>query len=341
MISWIDDNLIVGSKEAVAATKKDLMDRFDCEDCGDLDEYVGCKIDRIDDGAIKFTQPVILQSFDDEFDLPNESYNTPARAGTVLTKGEPEDALGGQEQTKYRSGVGKMLHVMQYSRPEMYNSVRDLARHMSCATKKHTLAMLRAMKYAASTPNRGLVLRPDARWDGNPDFEFTIGGRSDSDYAKEPVTRRSVSGGRVLLNGSPVMFKSSTQKTVALSVTEAELYAAVLCAQDMLYVMHVMESMGLKVAKPMVLECDNKGAVDLANNWSIGGRTRHIDVRQTFLRELKEEGILIVKWIPGSENDSDMFTKNLEGPLFERFAQVYVGVDEYTPDSLSREGVRE
>ena len=129
------------------------------------------------------------------------------------------------------------------------------------------------------------------------------------------------------------MFKSGTQKHVALSVTEAELYAGVTCAQDMLYVMHVLQSLGLEVELPMVLEIDNKGTVDLANNWSIGGRTRHIDVRQVFLRELKEAGTLIVKWIPGAENDSNIFTKNLDGPLFKRFAQVYCGKDKYSPAS--------
>jgi hypothetical protein len=36
--------------------------------------------------------------------------------------------------------------------------------------------------------------------------------------------------------------------------------------------------MGLKVKLPMILEMDNKGAVDLANNWIIGGRTRHVNV---------------------------------------------------------------
>ena len=36
------------------------MSQFDCEDCGELDEYVGCKITRIGSDAIKFTQPVIL-----------------------------------------------------------------------------------------------------------------------------------------------------------------------------------------------------------------------------------------------------------------------------------------
>ncbi len=46
----------------------------------------------------------------------------------------------------------------------------------------------------------------------------------------------------------------------------------------MLYMKNVLESLGLKVKLPMVLEMDNQGAVYLANNWSIGGRSRHIDV---------------------------------------------------------------
>ena len=72
------------------------------------------------------------------------------------------------------------------------------------------------------------------------------------------------------------------QRIVALSVTEAELIQCVECAQDMLYVMHVLEDMGLKVNKPMILECDNQGAVNIANNWSSMGRTRHMDVRYKF-----------------------------------------------------------
>jgi hypothetical protein len=68
-----------------------------------------------------------------------------------------------------------------------------------------------------------------------------------------------------------------------LSTAEAELVSGTQCAQDMLFVMRVLESIGLKVKKPAILQFDNKGAVDLANNWSIGGRTRHIEVRQYFL----------------------------------------------------------
>eukprot|EP00957_Ditylum_brightwellii_P011861 893952-Ditylum_brightwellii.AAC.1 len=83
---------------------------------------------------------------------------------------------------------------------------------------------------------------------------------------------------------------------IALSVTKAELFAAILCVQNMLFAMRVLNSMQLQVELPMTLFIDNKGAVDFSNNWSIGGRTRHIEVKQYFLRELKEAGLLEIKW---------------------------------------------
>ena len=55
-----------------------------------------------------------------------------------------------------------------------------------------------------------------------------------------------------------------------------------------------------------------------------------MDVRQNFLRELKENGILIVKWIPGSKNDVDLHTKNLAATDFENHVAVHTGEDEYS-----------
>ena len=38
------------------------------------------------------------------------------------------------------------------------------------------------------------------------------------------------------------------------------------CAQDMLFVMHILNSLGSKVELPMILEIDNRGAVDITKN---------------------------------------------------------------------------
>jgi len=187
---------------------------------------------------------------------------------------------------------------------------------MSAPTTVHAEALGMTMKYVTATKNRGLVLSSDTVWDGSKDHKFVIHGRSDSDYAANTDDRRSISGGRVFLDGAPVVHRSATQKFVTLSVMEAEGAGGVMIAQDMLYVYRLLTSMEMQVQLPMVLEMDNQGAVDLANNWSVGGRTRHVDIRQHFLRELKEQGLLIIKHVPGEENDADIFTKDTTPAIF-------------------------
>jgi hypothetical protein len=91
-----------------------------------------------------------------------------------------------------------------------------------------------------------------------------------------------------------------------------------------MYVKQIMEPVKLKVELPMIPEMDNKGAVDLVNNVSVGGRTRHIETRQYYQRELKSKGILIVRWRARSvDMKSDIFTKNLPRPDFQRHAREY------------------
>ena len=95
--------------------------------------------------------------------------------------------------------------------------------------------------------------------------------------------------------------------------------------------MNLLLSLGLSVESTMVFKVDNMGAVPLANTWGVSGRTRHINVRQCFLQELKEKNLIVVKWTPGAEHLADLFTKNLSGPQFEEFSKIFVKEDEYTP----------
>ncbi len=76
---------------------------------------------------MKFTQPGLMQSYNDKFKLPKKSYKTPALVGSVLVAGMKEEALSPAMQKKYCSGTKKAMHAMQYS-------VHDLSCHMHEAT---------------------------------------------------------------------------------------------------------------------------------------------------------------------------------------------------------------
>jgi hypothetical protein len=106
---------------------------------------------------MKILQPVLIQSFKDEFDLKlDEPIATLAVPGSMLSKGEP-DTMPFQ-QFKYRSGVGKLIHLSKWSRPEILNIIRDLSHHMSDPNVKHLQALDRFMAHMVQIPNHGLIL---------------------------------------------------------------------------------------------------------------------------------------------------------------------------------------
>jgi hypothetical protein len=85
-LTWIDDCLFAGDKRAEEAAKEQMKIQFECDDLGELNEYVGCKIDRNED-SVKFTQPVLIQSYENEFELNNtQQVFTPAEQGKALMK---------------------------------------------------------------------------------------------------------------------------------------------------------------------------------------------------------------------------------------------------------------
>jgi hypothetical protein len=286
-----------------------------------MNEYVGCKVER-GIAFVKLTQPILIRSLTDEFNLPDgRAPNTPAEPGTVLPEAK-EQCI--PNATYYRKGVGKLIHLVRWSRPDVWNSVRGLSRHMSKPNNKHVDAMHRVMKYLVAMKDKGLYIQPNQKWNGiDKDFEFIIEGKADADYAKSH-DRKNVSGWCTTLCGAPVTEKSSTQQSTTLSVTESELVAGTECAQDMLYIKKVLESMNLKVKLPMILHIDNKGVVDFTQSWSTGGRMRHVDCRYYFLRDLREAGIIQVIWINSTSNEADLYTKNLDCNTYHKHASMRI-----------------
>ena len=180
--------------------------------------------------------------------------------------------------------TGMLNHMVRWSRLDCQNPTRESSQFMKKSTRMCISHLDRLCNFIVSTKERGYTIRQDnpGSWDGTRDFLFYIEGESDSNYAKDH-SRRSVNGGCTWLNGALIRMFCKMMPIVALSTTEAELFAAVLEAQDMMFAYHIMTSMLLTVELPMLLYVDNQGTVDLANNWSVGGRTRHVDVKQNYL----------------------------------------------------------
>jgi hypothetical protein len=126
--------------------------------------------------------------------------------------------------------------MMKWSRDDILNRVRELSRFLSDPRDIHLNKMHKVMTYVRSKASLGNFFKPDSTWRiTDKSFTVVITGRSDSEYASDPDTRRSVSGGKVFLCEAVIFAFSRMQRCVTLSVTEAEFVAAVEVTQNMLF----------------------------------------------------------------------------------------------------------
>ena len=311
ILVYVDDCLVCGSRDGVKNCIKDIKNRFNISEMGAMNEFVGAKYVRNKKCYL------ISQSYDFAvlFDIDEGKHSMPAAPGQVLLKGDADATfLNEHEQSVYRSGVGKLLYLMKLSRPDMSSAIRELASYMDGATKEHWKALHRALAYAYTTRMKVLKLEP------KKNFEGEITAYCDANYASNRDTRKSVSGFAIYFMGALVSWKSKTQQCVTMSSTESEYVAMSMCVMEMDFVRQVIESTDFEVKLPMRLYVDNVSAIDLAKNYSTSGRTKHIDVRFHYIREMIEQGMLEIIFVPTYSNIADIFTKNVS---LEKFKMVW------------------
>lgn len=128
------------------------------------------------------------------------------------------------------------------------------------------------------------------------------------------------------MHGGAISWNSRRQSTVALSSTEAEYLALSAATQEALWLRRLaIELVIMKPDQPLVIYCDNKGAIDLSKNSRFSARTKHIDVRHQFIKEKIEKKEIQVKFVPSTDMVADALTKATGPAKLKEFIEA-VGV---------------
>jgi hypothetical protein len=318
---YVDDCLAVGSKAALDRLVEDMKKVFDIKVDGTFNDYLGCELVLSDDRKRAWLgQPHLMKRLETKFiDMVGnmQSYKTPGTPGYIVSRPAEGDTLVDDETQKiFRSGVGMLLYAVKHSRPDLGNPTRELAKVMDGATEAHFKELKRVIKHAIDTNDKGLRMFPNRE---EKDV-WKLDGLCDSDFAGDKETRCSVCGYAMYFMGVPIAWKSKLMKSVTLSTTEAEYVSISEIVKEVLFVVAVLMSMEIEVQKPVVIKCDNNGAIFLTNNCTTSNRTKHVDVRRHFVREYTQSGAIKVVFVRSEDNDSDMMTKNVAGNLYEKHA---------------------
>jgi hypothetical protein len=151
--------------------------------------------------------------------------------------------------------------------------------------------------------------------------ETLVEGFCDADWAGQKH-RHSISGFSFHFGAGAISWSSKKQSIVSLSSTEAEYVAQTHAAKEAMWLRSFVSEIQGKEKETLSINCDNQGAIALAKDNKYHARTKHIDLRYHFIREAIEDGKIKVKYIPTDENVSDIFTKALAKPKFQRFVEM-------------------
>jgi len=122
---------------------------------------------------------------------------------------------------------------------------------------------------------------------------------------------------------------------VALSSTEAEYIAASETAREVVWMRTLLAELGEAQAAPTPLLIDNESAIRMALEEGNQGRRKHINVKHHHIRELVTDGLVVLEWVPTSEQQADMLTKATSRKQFFAMRALAMGLTPAASHSAS------
>ncbi|CAM9800432.1 unnamed protein product, partial [Choristocarpus tenellus] len=224
--------------------------------------------------------------------------SVPHDLSRTLDKSENHPSV--YENAPYREAVGSLMWASVMTRFDIANAVREVAKYSGNPKVTHWCAVKCILAYLNTCPSVGLRF-------GGFDTECELSAYADASYAGDWNDRRSVTG-RV------ISWMPKVQRVVALSLLESEYIALSSVAQELLFLRSVFEFIQPKLPRRCIdLFEDNDGACKLVQNAT---RTKHIDVRHNFLRDLSRKREIRVVFVGTANQRADVLTKNLPVRVF-------------------------
>jgi len=232
---------------------------------------------------------------------------------------QSEDEKQVMVSTPYDSGVGSIMYGIVCSRPDIAYAVSIVSQFMANPGIVHCQALKWVLRYLNGSLKGGLKYTRAAQ--GKDALEGYV------DSAGNVDTRKSLSGFVFTLFGTAISWKANQQSVVALSITQAEYIALVEGVKEAMWLKEMIGELGI-TQECVKIHCDSQSAIQLANHQVYHERTKHIDIRLHFVRDMIESKEIVVEKVASEENPTDVFTKSLPRLRFKHCLDLIKFVEE-------------
>jgi hypothetical protein len=236
--------------------------------------------------------------------LECKSMNTPMEAKLKLLVDISSNLI---DATLYRQIIGSLMYLMN-TKPDICFAVNTLSQFLVEPRRVHLVAAKHVMRYLKGTMDYGLSYD-----------DFTLTGYTDVDWAGSVADKKSTSGCCFSLGSAMISWQSRKQSSISLSTAETEYIAACSASCEATWLQKLLTGLFDLEMRATTILCDNQSCIKMTENHVFHDRSKHIEIRYHFIRDMVQRGALKLQYISTDEQVVDVMTNPLSRVKFEHF----------------------
>lgn len=313
LLIYVDDIIVASEvEEEIDQIECQLKKKVELSSLGEVSCFLGMRVSRDENGFYALDQQSYISKIASKFGLDRaKGSKVPLDVGYYRSR---EGSKVMPDNKQYHCLVGALLYVAVNTRPDISASVSILSRRTSEPTEVDWLELKRVVRYLVKTMDYKLKLSC------NVDDPFKLVGYSDADWSGDTVDRKSNTGYLFQIGGATICWASRKQTSVALSSMEAEYVALSEACRELLWLRKLLEDFGFKQQGPTTVFEDNISCIDFTSVDRTSRRSKHIDTRKFFAKDLSDKGLVSISYCPSESMVADILTKPLGSVKQQQFA---------------------
>lgn len=315
LLIYVDDIIITStSNEMIDGIYQKINQNFEIRDLGRVKHYLGLEVIQDKNGVYSINQEKYIKEIVAEFGLCDaKGSKIPMEPNYQKTVEEGSELISNE---KYQKLLGSLLFISINTRPDISASVCILAQKTNHPTQRDWNELKRILRYLKETSHLKLSLS------SNDTKDSKLSCYVDASYAEDRTDRKSMTGYIFKLNGGTISWCSKKQQCVTLSSTEAELVAMAEACKEAIWISKLLKDINQTKNQETIIYEDNTSCLKMLTNEKISNRTKHIDIRYFYLRELAEKKQYEFQHCSTDKMIADALTKPLNATKLNEFKKL-------------------
>jgi hypothetical protein len=306
LILYVDDLFLTGNEGLMAWCKRELTSEFEMKDLGLMHYFLGLEVWQRQ-GEIFLAQGKYTVDVLKRFGMMDcKSMSTPMV--TNLKKLNDSDTSSDLvDPTMYRQLIGSLMYMI-HTRQYICYAMIAISYFITQPRQRHCVAANHILRYFGGTITYGLRYTSSGG--------LFLHGYADADWAGSPVDWKSTFRYCFSLGSAMISWSSRKQGSIAQSTTEAEYIAASDAIKKAIWFRKLVSGLFGDKLEMTVVHYDNQSCIKLTENPIFHNRSKHIDMRYHYIRDLVQRNTVKLQYIATSEQVVDILTKPLTSRQF-------------------------